>query len=209
MAGDGTVKVTARATSGNSRITVKPQNVDARITVKAPVIQARAVRTLPARSPVAASAVQTSWAAFTDTDYDLNLAAGVRTKLPLSDALSPTVSNLPGEFATHDFFVDGNFNPVGIAVGGKYRLRLNVDVTSLLINNDLRFELDIGGAQGVVDTVSEACHADAGDMERITPAFDFYTYGTFQANGGAVYVTSRTDSIIDILTVLVIVERTE
>ena len=209
MAGDGTIKVTAKATSGNSRITVKPHTTQARVSVTAPTIQARAVRTLPARTPAVASAAQTSWAAFADSDYDLNLEAGVRTKLVLSDNLTPTVSNLPGEFANHDFFVDGNFAPVGITPGGKYRLRLNVDCTSLLINNDIRFELDIGGSQGVVDTVSESCHADAGDMERITPAFDFYTFGTFIANGGAVYVTSRTDSVIDVLQVLVIVERTE
>lgn len=146
---------------------------------------------------------------FADPTFTLSLTGGVRTKVDLGDSLAKTVANILPAYDTdqHDYFVGGNFNPVANNPFDKYRLRINLDITSNIVGNAVRFELDIGGVFGVIDADSFQAFADAGISEKATPTLDFFTGTTFAANGGAIYATSEVDCTINGLVVLVVVEN--
>lgn len=148
------------------------------------------------------------WAAFSEPGFTLELTGGVRTQLNLGEGLAATVNSLRPEQTGHDFFASNKFQPIGSTPGGKYRLRINFDVISDVVNNQIKGQLDIGGAQGVIDEDTSITVENAGVTERATFDFDFYTFSTFIANGGSVFLQSSVDCSISNLTVLVIVEQT-
>lgn len=142
------------------------------------------------------------YAGFTNSSYSLSLLANSRTLLPLTGLIKGVESDA---FPGHDFFAGGVFNPLDAA--GKYRLRLNVDLSAQLIDAEYKFEMDIGGSFGVIDTDQASSTVQAGEVERITPSFDFYNGTTFEANGGTIYVQSSVQASISRLAAIVTVER--
>ncbi len=146
------------------------------------------------------------WLQFADDAFSQTLLAGVRSKLALSDLLALSVSNASATLLAHDWFEGGNFRPYGVDPGGKYRLRINLDLTSTAADNVVRFELDIGGTQGVIEDEAFV-GLFAGVAEVASPDFDFYTFTTFLANGGEVYATADFDCTLENMSVLIVVER--
>lgn len=149
--------------------------------------------------------VQTFFRDMAEPGFAANLVADTKTKLNLDPAF--VASNEPADYASHDFFEGGDFQPIGNAIGGQYEIRLTFDVVPSLINANLSIEVDIGGTIGRIDGRNVALTADAGETERVTVQFDVYVGATFLANGAGIYVTPSQNVALSNAAVKVTVER--
>lgn len=86
-------------------------------------------------------AVAGRWRQHSLQSFSVNLVAGARTMLDLT-GLTTTSQNFEPTLLGHDFFAGGVFRPTKFAT--QFDLRMNFKVVSSLIDNSLKFELDIG-----------------------------------------------------------------
>lgn len=146
------------------------------------------------------------WASYVNPAYTQSVSADTRTAIDFG-VLTSGPKNLKSAVDTHSFIQNSKFIPYGTATGGKYRVRLNLDVTATVVGTELTVELDIGGGIGVIDVSTRTLNKDAGEVQKIAMSFDFYTLGTFLANGGSFYVTAPNTVTLENATALVTVEN--
>jgi len=159
-------------------------------------------------NPTSVTINQSSYRGFiqySDPDNVQVVPANARTLLDLT-GLAPTVNNLEDDVSPHVFMNAGKFDPFGDTPFGKYRIRLNFTATPSVINAELLMELDIGGVFGTIDSDPVNIFTDAGNPQKCSASFDFYTGSTAIANGGEIYITSTNPITITSPLVVVIVE---
>ena len=117
------------------------------------------------------------------------ISTGVRTLLT-NDGGATNIKKLPSDVGVSNTLWDLATNTITpIAVFDTYNLRLGFKVQDYAgTTPDLKVELDIGGAQGVI--LSRTIPLLKGGAEQsITLSFPVFTGSTFLANGGSIYVT--------------------
>ena len=148
------------------------------------------------------------WVVYANPAYSQSLNRQTRHQLTFG-AIARTDSKLEATVDGHEFIAGDEFVPFPGNTGGKYRVRLNVEATAALINTDIRIELDIGGATGVLQTEWPNMVADAGTAQVLTATFDFYIDSDFLANGGEFYATPSNDVTLTNVSFLVTVEAVQ
>jgi len=133
------------------------------------------------------------WVKLSDSEHTQlepqTLDANVRTLLE-NNGLNPDPdSRLTGTFAVHDFLVENRLR--SLSEGDSYDFRLSFFAESTVMNNELKIELDVGGAVGVIQTYSPKLAIEAGEVELITANFMIYALDTFLQNGAGIFVTSK------------------
>lgn len=129
------------------------------------------------------------WGQYSDDQYitssRFSIVADTRTKIPNNAGV-----------------VNETFFPVGLSsiyngtsqkltpsvVGDTFMLRVNFEIASASANNFATFELDIGGALGVI--LSKVLFFPKGTADHtFSTSIFIFTLGTFVANGGELYIT--------------------
>ena len=117
----------------------------------------------------------------------ITLLPDVRQQLTFSAALTNGI--LPtSPFADHVFW-DG-FRVQARKAGDTAIVRLDLTSTAFVAGGSLEIQVDIGGALGVIQTVSRSLRKPAGQAELLSEAFPVYVGATFLADGGALYLMS-------------------
>lgn len=121
----------------------------------------------------------------------LSLSANTRTKLIVS-ADSVIESYAPPNTTASTFFDTVESKLYGESTGDSYLLRVTYKANPSQNNANLYWSLDIGGTQGSIfdDSTRLVRGANEAPYSQIIP---YYTLGTFQANGGELYVTSSSN----------------
>lgn len=134
------------------------------------------------------------WSQNTDTNTTVTtptqtIATGVRS-LWINDGGSLDIDKLPSDIGVAGHLWDKVANKiVPISTFDTYNVRVTFKAEDYAgTNPDLKFELDIGGALGVV--VSQTIPLLKGGAEQsITVSFPVFSGSTFVTNGGSIYLT--------------------
>lgn len=134
------------------------------------------------------------WSQNTDTNTTVTtptqtIATGVRS-LWINDGGSLDIDKLPSDIGVAGHLWDKVANKiVPISTFDTYNVRVTFKAEDYSgTNPDLKFELDIGGALGVV--VSQTIPLLKGGAEQsITLSFPVFSGSTFVTNGGSIYLT--------------------
>ena len=121
----------------------------------------------------------------------LILAAGTRVQLPVA---GPVLDELSGLFAGHDYLENGRFMPRRF--NDVFDLRLTVTGRSALSGNIMKVEMDIGGAQGVIDGDEYSFPAGAGDSGRLIFKYMDFSRQTFLDNAAAFFAIAAKDCAV-------------
>lgn len=123
-----------------------------------------------------------------DSSNPLSLAANVRTKVNVS-ADSVIESYAPPNTTASTFYNETLGKLYGESEGDSYILRITYKADPSQNNTNIAWSLDIGGSQGSIfdDSTTLVRGANEAPYSQIIP---YYTLGTFQANGGELYVTA-------------------
>ena len=147
------------------------------------------------------------WVQYNDTQYtDTNrrtIIANTRTKLTNN---AGGILDLVGLFGAQTLWNPTTNKFENDNSGDKFMQRVSFIADPTLNNRNLTLELDIGGTQGVIWSRTIRLARGAGIDTKITENLDFYTLGTFIANGGDLFITC--DGGIDIYDTLFLIQRT-
>lgn len=148
----------------------------------------------------------TGWVSITDTTKTsgtpLSLIANTRTLLSLN-ADSVIEPHAPTGTTASDFYNNTSKKLFGATEGDSYDLRITFTADPATTNTNLFWELDIGGSQGVIFEDSKPLLKGSA-AERYVQIIPYFTLGTFQANGGDLYLEATSDTdIYDISALLV------
>lgn len=152
------------------------------------------------------SGTQTGAIQFNDTTYTtssrFSLSADTRTQLPNNKGFVLNVS-APTTATT---WIDntGKITPDN-GVGDSYMLRVTFTASAAQNNSSLVCELDIGGSQGVIWSKTENFTKGAGVDVAFSLTMPHYTLGTFQSNGGILYLTAS--SSVDVFNISYLLEK--
>ena len=142
----------------------------------------------------------TGWAVYNHGGGSQALTADNRQKLNL-DAATKIESQLPED--TGPLF-DGSTGKVVGRNGDSIVIKIQCvfTPTSSAASNIL-FDIDIGGAVGIVEYQSFALTKGAGNAHFISWSFVAYTLDTWEQNGGDIYATSDGPGAIDQLRIVI------
>lgn len=133
------------------------------------------------------------WDALASDNYTdssrLQLPAGIRTPLTLNAAGAAPGTRLTGKQLNHVLIQNGKIQPR--ASEDAFLFRLNFMGESELSNNLLAIDLDIAGAQGIIENDRTAFDPNAGEVSNFSFLFLVYALDTFIANGGTVNLKSK------------------
>ena len=144
------------------------------------------------REPAAATA--TEWELWSDTQYTtgsrLTIAAGVRTKLPNNGGSSITAYGPSGI----NFYNGTTQKLTPEAQGDTYSLRTNYSAEPQAVNAYMTVEIDIGGSDPIIYSHTFPFPKGAGVVNTTSDTILLFSYPTFVANGGEIYVTCSRDT---------------
>ena len=197
----------------NVTLTPKPQPLNitsaqtgsGQLVFTAPAPQPLTLTAGIASSGVGGVASLPGWAFYSFNAYALSLTANQRTKIELSN-LVLLGNNLLTAYQGHNFFQGGDFVPITNGAGGKYRMRVSTNVTSVVESNALRFELQVAGTNAIIAATTQDAFEDAGTPERFSGLFDFFIGSIFIDESAEVYVTSKADCTLADLDIALMVE---
>lgn len=150
------------------------------------------------------------WAQFqdsrtTDTPAALNLATGVRTKLPIDGGTS-TIQRNPSDAIVPMWDVINNKH-VPIAEMDVYHLRIGFIAENYAGTEPyVSLELDIGGSIGTI-VARDISLRKSGSAVICSASFPVFSGSTYLANGGELYVTYTGTGTCDIHTTSIMIVR--
>lgn len=150
----------------------------------------------------------TGWVQITDSTYTSGspqaITASTRTKLDIN-VDSVIESQAPFGTTAETFYNSTSKKIFGESSGDSYIFRLQMTVDPATTNGAMDLELDIGGAQGVIFERTTTFPKGSAPFQYTTSNL-YYTLGTFQANGGDLYVTPTVN--VDIYDISLVITRT-
>lgn len=144
------------------------------------------------------------WITYEDSTYTEGsplVIASARGKLTC-DGLGSGTYKAEAPDGVAEFFNTTTNKILGINVGDACDIRIDFKAKCSTVSAYFDLELDIGGAQGIITARTLSSSKGAGNEQRYSPSFGYYTLATFVANGGDIYIDSSEDgttvSIYDI-----------
>ena len=162
------------------------------------VARSGAVASAAIQGPAGPAGTDHGYATYTEavTSPPITLLPGVRQQLMFTATVGGAIL-ATSPFAQHPFWDGFRIQPR--KVGDTAIVRLDLTSTAFVAGGNLVIEVDIGGAFGVIRTVPRMFNKPAGQAEQLSEAFPVYMGPTFEANGGALYLTASVPTEISLV----------